>query len=124
VPLLGEPGQEISRRLRPGLGRDPGAAPEPSGIYRAARPPTPNIRRPAARSANKASLRLGESVGDFRAVHFGRTEEEAVALFRETNYAGFYHYFGGFGFPEAFRLPGDAEKYPPPTMLPQSEWSS
>ena len=30
----------------------------------------------------------------------------------------------GFGFAEAFRLPGDAEKYPPPTMLPQSEWSS
>jgi hypothetical protein len=47
-----------------------------------------------------------------------------VALFRETNYAGFYHYFGGFGFAEAFRLPEDAEKYPPPTMLPQSEWSS
>jgi len=38
-----------------------------------------------------------------------------VALFRETNYAGFYHYFGGFGFAEAFRLPEDAEKYPPPT---------
>ena len=98
--------------------------PEPSGVYRAARPPTPNIRRPPARSANKASLRLGESVGGFRAVHFGRTEEEAVALFRETNYAGFYHYFGGFGFAEAFRLPEDAEKYPPPTTLPQSEWSS
>jgi hypothetical protein len=29
----------------------------------------------------------------------------------------------GFGFAEAFRLPGDAEKYPPPTMLPQSEWT-
>ena len=40
-----------------------------------------------------------------------------------TNYAGFYHYFGGFGFAEAFRLPEDAEKYPPPTMLPQSEWT-
>ena len=32
-----------------------------------------------------------------------------MALFRETNYAGFYHYFGGFGFAEAFRLPEDAE---------------
>jgi hypothetical protein len=68
-------------------------------------------------------LRLGESVGAFRAVHFGRTEEEAVALFRDTNFAGFYHYFGGFGFAEAFRLPEDAEKYPPPAMLPQSEWT-
>ena len=72
---------------------------------------------------NGRNLRLGESVGAFRAVHFGRTEEEAVALFRDTNYAGFYHYFGGFGFAEAFRLPGDAERYPPPTMLPQSEWT-
>jgi hypothetical protein len=44
------------------------------------------------------NLRLGESVGAFRAVHFGRTEEEAVALFRDTNFAGFYNYFGGFGF--------------------------
>ena len=72
---------------------------------------------------NGRQLRLGESVGAFRAVHFGRSEEEAVALFRDTNYAGFYHYFGGFGFAEAFRLPEDAEKYPPPTMLPQSEWT-
>jgi hypothetical protein len=38
---------------------------------------------------NGRTLRLGESVGAFRAVHFGRTEEEAVALFRDTNYAGF-----------------------------------
>jgi alkanesulfonate monooxygenase SsuD/methylene tetrahydromethanopterin reductase-like flavin-dependent oxidoreductase (luciferase family) len=74
-------------------------------------------------AANGRNLRLGESVGGFRAVHFGGTEEEAVALFRDTNYAGFYHYFGGFGFAEAFRLPEDAEKYPPPTMLPQSEWT-
>jgi hypothetical protein len=35
------------------------------------------------------NLRLGEGVGAFRAVHFGRTEEEAVALFRDTNFAGF-----------------------------------
>jgi alkanesulfonate monooxygenase SsuD/methylene tetrahydromethanopterin reductase-like flavin-dependent oxidoreductase (luciferase family) len=44
------------------------------------------------------NLRLGESVGAFRAVHFGRTEEAAVSLLRATNYAGFNHYFGGFGF--------------------------
>jgi hypothetical protein len=30
-------------------------------------------------------LRLGESVGVVRALHFGRTEEEAVALLRDTN---------------------------------------
>jgi hypothetical protein len=60
--------------------------------------------------AKKASLRLGESVGGFRAVHFGRTEEEAVALFRETNYAGFNNYFGGFGFWETFPMPEDAAK--------------
>src|SRR5437660_4111511 len=43
-------------------------------------------------------LGLGESVGAFRAVHFGRTQEEAVELFRQTNHAGFVNYFGGFGF--------------------------
>src|SRR4029077_6310343 len=37
---------------------------------------------------NGRQLRLGESVGAFRAVHFGRSEEEAVALFRDTNYTG------------------------------------
>jgi len=79
------------------------------------------IREVAAEAGR--DLQLGESVGAFRAIHFGRTEEEAVALFRDTNYAGFYHYFGGFGFAEAFRLPEDATRYPPPTMLPQSEWT-
>src|SRR5215831_14029031 len=65
----------------------------------------------------------GEKVGVVRAVHFGRTEEEAVALLRDTNYAGFYNYFGGFGFWEAFRMPEDVEKYPAGTMLPTSEWT-
>ena len=71
------------------------------------------------------SLRLGESVGAFRAVHFGRTEAEAVALLRSTNYAGFNHYFGGFGFWEAFRTLADDAKYSrdPYTPLPQSEWT-
>jgi hypothetical protein len=43
------------------------------------------------------TLGLGESVGIIRAVYFGRTEEEAVALLRETNYAGFYNYFAASG---------------------------
>ena len=70
-------------------------------------------------------LRLGESVGAFRAVHFGRTEAEAVALLRDTNYAGFHSYFGGFGFWEAFRTPEDAKRYPlePYTALPPAEWT-
>lgn len=70
-------------------------------------------------------LGLGESVGAFRAVHFGDTEEQAVELLRTTNYAGFQAYFGGFGFWEAFRTPEDAEKYPlePYTMLPREEWT-
>jgi len=59
-------------------------------------------REVAAEAGRK--LALGESVGAFRAVHFGRTEEEAVELFRQTNYQGFANYFGGFGFAEAFRL--------------------
>ena len=69
------------------------------------------------------TLRLGESVGVVRAIHFGRTEDDAVALLRDTNYAGFYNYFGGFGFWEAFRMPEDAAKYPQGTMLPTSEWT-
>jgi hypothetical protein len=35
---------------------------------------------------NGRQLGLGENVGAFRAVHFGRTENEAVELFRTTNY--------------------------------------
>ena len=70
-------------------------------------------------------LGLGESVGAFRAVHFGRTEADAVELLRTTNYAGFNHYFGGFGFWEAFRTQEDAQKYPmdPYTPLPPAEWT-
>jgi hypothetical protein len=35
-------------------------------------------------------------------VHFSDTEEEAAALFRDTNSAGFYHYFGGLVSPRRF----------------------
>jgi alkanesulfonate monooxygenase SsuD/methylene tetrahydromethanopterin reductase-like flavin-dependent oxidoreductase (luciferase family) len=69
------------------------------------------------------SLKLGESVGAFRAVHFGKTEAEAVALFADTNYRGFKDYFSGFGFGEAFRTAEDNAKYPlePHTPLPLEE---
>jgi alkanesulfonate monooxygenase SsuD/methylene tetrahydromethanopterin reductase-like flavin-dependent oxidoreductase (luciferase family) len=71
-------------------------------------------------------LGLGQGVGAFRSVHFGKTEAEAVKLFTETNYAGFQAYFGGFGFWEAFRTPEDLKKYPVTptyTPLPTSEWT-
>ena len=64
------------------------------------------------------TLKLGESVGAFRAVHFGKTEAEAVALFNDTNYRGFKEYFSGFGFGEAFRTAEDNDKYPLETHTP------
>ena len=71
------------------------------------------------------TLGLGESIGAFRAVHLGRNQDEAVELLRNTNYAGFRDYFGGFGFWEAFRTPDDAARYPldPYTPLPMEEWT-
>ena len=82
-----------------------------------------DVYQQVAREAGR-NLGLGESVGAFRAVHFGDTEDKAVELLRTTNYAGFNHYFGGFGFWEAFRTPEDSEKYPlPQKMLPESEWT-
>jgi alkanesulfonate monooxygenase SsuD/methylene tetrahydromethanopterin reductase-like flavin-dependent oxidoreductase (luciferase family) len=71
------------------------------------------------------TLGLGEGIGAFRAVHFGRSQDEAVELLRSTNYAGFRDYFGGFGFWEAFRTPDDAARYPlePYTALPVEEWT-
>jgi len=71
--------------------------------------------------ASGRSVKLGESVGAFRAVHFGKTEAEAVALLRDTNYRGFKEYFSGFGFGEAFRTAEDSAKYPPPALLPVEE---
>jgi alkanesulfonate monooxygenase SsuD/methylene tetrahydromethanopterin reductase-like flavin-dependent oxidoreductase (luciferase family) len=69
------------------------------------------------------TVKLGDSVGAFRAVHFGTTEEEAVRLFHDTNYLGFKEYFSGFGFGEAFRTAEDNDTYPlePHTPLPLEE---
>ena len=70
---------------------------------------------------NGRKLGLGESVGAFRAVHFGkhRGRGRRAAARRPTTPAS-TNYFGGFGFWEAFRTPEDAEKYPldPYTPLP------
>jgi alkanesulfonate monooxygenase SsuD/methylene tetrahydromethanopterin reductase-like flavin-dependent oxidoreductase (luciferase family) len=83
-----------------------------------------HVYQDVAGSAGR-KLGLGESVGAFRAVHFGQTEADAVELLRRTNFAGFNHYFGGFGFWEAFRTPEDATRYPmdPFTPLPAEEWT-
>jgi alkanesulfonate monooxygenase SsuD/methylene tetrahydromethanopterin reductase-like flavin-dependent oxidoreductase (luciferase family) len=74
---------------------------------------------------NGRTLGLGQSVGAFRAVSFGNTREEGLALLEKTNFFGFNAYFAGFGFWEAFRFAEDAEKYPldPYTPLPPSEWT-
>jgi alkanesulfonate monooxygenase SsuD/methylene tetrahydromethanopterin reductase-like flavin-dependent oxidoreductase (luciferase family) len=75
---------------------------------------------------NGRQLALGQSVGAFRAIHFGDTEQEAVELLRQTNYAGFNVYFSGFGFWEAFRTAEDEQQYPTKpsyTPLPPSEWT-
>jgi alkanesulfonate monooxygenase SsuD/methylene tetrahydromethanopterin reductase-like flavin-dependent oxidoreductase (luciferase family) len=74
---------------------------------------------------NGRTLGLGENVGAFRAVSFGNSREEGLALLEKTNFFGFNAYFAGFGFWEAFRFAEDAEKYPldPYTPLPPSEWT-
>lgn len=83
------------------------------------------VYRDVARE-NGRPLELGQSVGAFRSVHFGDTEQQAVDLLRDTNYMGFKVYFSGFGFWEAFRTPEDDEKYPRQptyTPLPPEEWT-
>lgn len=70
-------------------------------------------------------LRLGQCVGAFRAVHLGRTEEEAVELLRKTHYeVSWLAWFSGFGFWETLRTPEDDIKYPRQpnyTPLPREE---
>lgn len=74
------------------------------------------------------NLGLGESIGCLRSVHFGDTPEEAYALHEKTHFHAYNDYFGGFGFWDAFRLPGDEVKYPMDpsnfTPLPKHEWTA
>jgi alkanesulfonate monooxygenase SsuD/methylene tetrahydromethanopterin reductase-like flavin-dependent oxidoreductase (luciferase family) len=74
---------------------------------------------------NGRTLGLGQNVGAFRAIAFGNTKEEGLALIEKTNFFGFNAYFAGFGFWEAFRFAEDDAKYPrdPYTPLPPSEWT-
>ena len=78
-------------------------------------------------TANEAGRNLGygESIGAVRAVHFGDTREEAIALLAKTNFSTFETVFGVFGFFEAHREPADEAKYPldPYTPLPPEEWT-
>jgi alkanesulfonate monooxygenase SsuD/methylene tetrahydromethanopterin reductase-like flavin-dependent oxidoreductase (luciferase family) len=57
-------------------------------------------------------LALGKRVGAFRAVHIGRTRDEAMILGEKTQGPGFIEYFSGFGFMEAFRFPGETTPVP------------
>jgi alkanesulfonate monooxygenase SsuD/methylene tetrahydromethanopterin reductase-like flavin-dependent oxidoreductase (luciferase family) len=73
------------------------------------------------------NLRLGQSVGAIRTVHFGKSEAEAVDLLRRTQVEQTWkQWLGPFGFWEAFRMPEDAVRFPlnPYTPLPPSEWTA
>ena len=72
-------------------------------------------------------LGLGESLAVIRSVHFGKTEDEAMALLQRTQVEQTWNqWIGLFGFWEAFRTPEDAERFPlnPYTPLPRSEWTA
>lgn len=71
--------------------------------------------------AKGRTLALGESIGVFRGLYPGETPEKARAL-AEDGMAGvgFHEFFHWFGFTDAFRIPGDDEKYGD-QPLPQSE---
>lgn len=76
-------------------------------------------------NAEGHNLKLGQSLGAVRSVHFGETEEEAVNLLAKTNFQSFNKVFGAFGFFEAHRSKADEAKYPldPYTPLPPEEWT-
>jgi alkanesulfonate monooxygenase SsuD/methylene tetrahydromethanopterin reductase-like flavin-dependent oxidoreductase (luciferase family) len=57
-------------------------------------------------------LPLGQRTAAFRSIHFGRDFAEAYRFGKEIMAGGWIPYFGGFGFFEAFRFPG--EKTPVP----------
>jgi alkanesulfonate monooxygenase SsuD/methylene tetrahydromethanopterin reductase-like flavin-dependent oxidoreductase (luciferase family) len=57
-------------------------------------------------------LALGQNVGAFRSVHIGNTYTEAYSLGAQAQGTGFIEYFSGFGFFEAYRLPGETGPVP------------
>lgn len=72
-------------------------------------------------AAHGRELALGQDIGVFRGVYMGDNKAEARKLAMRglmgTGWPGWAH---DFGFTDAFRLPGDDEKYPN-QMLPKSE---
>jgi alkanesulfonate monooxygenase SsuD/methylene tetrahydromethanopterin reductase-like flavin-dependent oxidoreductase (luciferase family) len=77
----------------------------------------------SAKSGRK--LELGERLGALRQFYFGRNKEEAMTLAEAGSATvAFKRFWGYFGFYEAFRLPGDEEKWPAgKVQLPHSEWT-
>lgn len=67
---------------------------------------------------------LGQHVGAMRAVSIDDTKEAALRRIENGGFLVFDHYFGGYGFWEAFRMPKDADRYPKgKARLPKSEWT-
>lgn len=68
-------------------------------------------------------LERGQRLGVLRQIYFGKDPGEVRKL-ADQGHAGvsFRQFWGHFGFCEAFRLPGDDERWPPPAQLPASEW--
>jgi alkanesulfonate monooxygenase SsuD/methylene tetrahydromethanopterin reductase-like flavin-dependent oxidoreductase (luciferase family) len=71
------------------------------------------------------SLALGQNIGVVHQIYFGNTRAEAMELAERGAVDLFYRRFNGiYGFWEAFRLPGDDEKFPlAKGGLPRSEWT-
>lgn len=70
-------------------------------------------------------LERGQRLGVLRQVYFGRDSNEVENL-ATHGHAGVTSgkFWGHFGFCEAFRLPGDEERWPKgKAMLPESEWT-
>jgi len=57
-------------------------------------------------------LKVGQGIGAARAIHIADTYEEAFETGARTTGLGFYAYFAGFGFLEAFRNPGEEAPFP------------
>ena len=71
-------------------------------------------------------LALGQRIGVLRQIYFGQNKEEDLS--GSPRWAppeiAFSRFWGHFGFFEAFRLPGDEEKWPRgKALVPQSEWT-
>ncbi len=70
-------------------------------------------------------LDRGQGVGVLRQPYFGRDRHEALQIAEQgAAGVGYTNFWGHFGFYEAFRIPGDEEKWPMgKAMIPRSEWT-